>query len=79
MDVQRSGGYDKAVDLSVQGLPAAAGTASSASPRLTGLAPHMLGTKLDLDLDGGGGEGVHALQITPAVWAWPRPIRECSR
>jgi subtilisin family serine protease len=63
VDVQRSGGYDKAVDLTVQGLPAAAGTASYDDPTLNGLAPHKLGTNLDLKLDASGGEGVHALQI----------------
>ena len=63
VDIQRSGGYAGAVDLSISGFPAAAGTASFEKASLSGLGRKELGTNLQLDFDGSGGEGTHTLQV----------------
>jgi hypothetical protein len=65
VDVQRSGGYAGPVDLSVSGLPAAAGSTSFQGGRtLDGLGPNQLGTRLDLDLDPTGPEDVYDVTVT---------------
>jgi subtilisin family serine protease len=63
VDIQRSGGYAGAVDLVVSGFPGAAGAASFDDPSLSGLGRNTLGTNLQLDFDGSGGEGTHTVQV----------------
>ncbi|MEX1296497.1 MAG: S8 family serine peptidase [Candidatus Limnocylindrales bacterium] len=64
VDVQRGGGYDGPVTLSVSGLPGAAGSTSFVGgDTLSGLSKHSLGTKLDFSLDPAGPEDVFGVAV----------------
>jgi subtilisin family serine protease len=65
VDIQRGGGFGGAVQLSLAGLPAAAGSATFADASLDGTGRHDLGTTVRLALEGGpASEGAYDLEVS---------------